>query len=211
VIRVLIADDHTLFRLGLKAVIDAEAEIEIAGEARNLDELLQLAARPNYDVVVTDLRMPGSEGVEVLQALKTRWPRLPVLALSVYSEDQYAVRALRAGAAGYVSKSSGAEELVEAIRTVASGRMFVSQALAQILANWLEDLQQVPPHETLSERERAVLCMLASGMSLSEIAGHLALSIKTVSTYKARTLKKLNAATNADLIAYAVRHQLCDR
>jgi DNA-binding NarL/FixJ family response regulator len=134
-----------------------------------------------------------------------------VLALSVYSEDQYAVRALRAGAAGYVSKSSGAEELVEAIRTVASGRMFVSQALAQILANWLEDLQQVPPHETLSERERAVLCMLASGMSLSEIAGHLALSIKTVSTYKARTLKKLNAATNADLIAYAVRHQLCDR
>ncbi len=209
-IRVLIADDYPIVRLGIKALIQGEADMEVAGEAGSADELLRLAARLDYDVVLTDFIMPDKDGLEILQDLEKLGPGLPVLVMSVHPEDQYGVRALRAGAAGYITKGGGAAELLLAIRRVASGRKYVSPELAEVLATRLNNSEQAAPHEKLSEREYAVLCMLASGKTTGDIARHLSLSVKTVSTYRTRTLKKLRLRTNADLIAYAIRHYLCE-
>ncbi len=209
-IRILIADDHPIIRLGLKTLIKGEGGMAVVGEAEGADELLGLAATRECDVIVMDISMPGRGGLDVLQDLRKAKPELPVLILSVHPEDQCGVRALRAGAAGYVTKSSAASELVGAIRSVASGRKYVSPALAEILATRLGDQDDVAVHEKLSNREYLVLCMLASGKTIGEIAQGFSLSVKTVSTYRHRALQKMGVRTDAQLIAYAVRHRLCE-
>ncbi len=209
-IRVLIADDHPVIRLGLKTLLNGEGDMAVVGEAESAEGLLALAATRECDVIVMDISMPGRGGLDALQDLSTGRPRLPVLILSVYPEDQHGVRALRAGASGYVTKCSIASELVGAIRTVANGRKYVSPVLAEVLATQLGDHAQVAAHEKLSHREYVVLCMLASGKTIGEIAQQLSLSVKTISTYRHRVLQKMNARTNAELIVYAVRHGLCE-
>ncbi len=210
-IRVLIADDHPVIRVGLKTLFKGEGDMAVVGEAESAEELLALAATRDCDVIVMDISMPGRGGLDALQDLCKGRPRPPVLVLSVHPEDQYGVRALRAGAAGYVTKCSIPSELVGAIRTVTSGRKYVSPALAEILATRLGDHDEHAVHDKLSDREYAVLRMLASGQTVGEIAQQFSLSVKTVSTYRHRLLRKMNCRTNAELIAYAVRHGLCDQ
>jgi DNA-binding NarL/FixJ family response regulator len=207
-IRVLIADDHAVVREGLKRIVAQNADMEVAGEAGNGHEVLDFARRHECDLVLLDLAMPGKDGLDTLKELKLLRPHLPVLVLSVYPEEQYAVRLLRAGAAGYLTKESAPEELVAAIRKVSRGGRYVSEALAEQLAVLLGSGTDRPPHETLSDREFRVMVMLASGKTASEVAEALCLSVKTISTYRSRTLRKMNMRNNAELSFYAVKHGL---
>jgi DNA-binding NarL/FixJ family response regulator len=208
VIRILIADDHAIVREGLKQIVRETADMAIAGEASSGEELLDLARTESGDVVLLDLAMPGRGGIDTLRQLKKENPELPVLILSIYPEDQYAVRALRDGASGYLTKETAPDELVVAIRKAAQGRKYVSAALAERLALDLESDAQEVPHEALSDREYQVMLMLSSGRTVSEIAEELALSVKTISTNRARLLKKMGMKTNAELIFYAVKQGL---
>ena len=207
-IRVLIADDHAVVREGLKRIVAENADMEVAGEAGNGHEVLDFARRHECDLVLLDLAMPGKDGLDTLKELKLLRPHLPVLVLSVYPEEQYAVRLLRAGAAGYLTKESAPEELVAAIRKVSRGGRYVSEALAEQLAVLLGSGTDRPPHETLSDREFRVMVMLASGKTASEVAEALCLSVKTISTYRSRALRKMNMRNNAELSFYAVKHGL---
>ena len=207
-IRILIADDHAIVREGLKQIVRETADMAIAGEASSGEELLDLARTESGDVVLLDLAMPGRGGIDTLRQLKKENPELPVLILSIYPEDQYAVRALRDGASGYLTKETAPDELVVAIRKAAQGRKYVSAALAERLALDLESDAQEVPHEALSDREYQVMLMLSSGRTVSEIAEELALSVKTISTNRARLLKKMGMKTNAELIFYAVKQGL---
>jgi DNA-binding NarL/FixJ family response regulator len=207
-IRVLIADDHAVVREGLKRIVAENADMEVAGEAGNGHEVLDFARRHECDLVLLDLAMPGKDGLDTLKELKLVRPHLPVLVLSVYPEEQYAVRLLRAGAAGYLTKESAPEELVAAIRKVSRGGRYVSEALAEQLAVLLGSGTDRPPHETLSDREFRVMVMLASGKTASEVAEALCLSVKTISTYRSRALRKMNMRNNAELSFYAVKHGL---
>jgi len=207
-IRVLIADDHAVVREGLKRIVAENADMEVAGEAGNGHEVLDFARRRECDLVLLDLAMPGKDGLDTLKELKLLRPHLPVLVLSVYPEEQYAVRLLRAGAAGYLTKESAPEELVAAIRKVSRGGRYVSEALAEQLAVLLGSGTDRPPHETLSDREFRVMVMLASGKTASEVAEALCLSVKTISTYRSRALRKMNMRNNAELSFYAVKHGL---
>ncbi len=207
-IRVLIADDHAVVREGLKRIVAQNADMEVAGEAGNGHEVLDFARRHECDLVLLDLAMPGKDGLDTLKELKLLRPHLPVLVLSVYPEEQYAVRLLRAGAAGYLTKESAPEELVSAIRKVSRGGRYVSEALAEQLAVLLGSGTDRPPHETLSDREFRVMVMLASGKTASEVAEALCLSVKTISTYRSRALRKMNMRNNAELSFYAVKHGL---
>jgi two-component system, NarL family, invasion response regulator UvrY len=207
-IRVLIADDHAVVREGLKRIVAQNADMEVAGEAGNGHEVLDFARRHECDLVLLDLAMPGKDGLDTLKELKLLRRHLPVLVLSVYPEEQYAVRLLRAGAAGYLTKESAPEELVSAIRKVSRGGRYVSEALAEQLAVLLGSGTDRPPHETLSDREFRVMVMLASGKTASEVAEALCLSVKTISTYRSRALRKMNMRNNAELSFYAVKHGL---
>jgi DNA-binding NarL/FixJ family response regulator len=207
-IRVLIADDHAVVREGLKRIVAENADMEVAGEAGNGHEVLDFARRHECDLLLLDLAMPGKDGLDTLKELKLVRPHLPVLVLSVYPEEQYAVRLLRAGAAGYLTKESAPEELVAAIRKVSRGGRYVSEALAEQLAVLLGSGTDRPPHETLSDREFRVMVMLASGKTASEVAEALCLSVKTISTYRSRALRKMNMRNNAELSFYAVKHGL---
>ena len=207
-IRLLIADDHAVVREGLKRIVAENADMEVAGEAGNGHEVLDFARRHECDLVLLDLAMPGKDGLDTLKELKLVRPHLPVLVLSVYPEEQYAVRLLRAGAAWYLTKESAPEELVAAIRKVSRGGRYVSEALAEQLAVLLGSGTDRPPHETLSDREFRVMVMLASGKTASEVAEALCLSVKTISTYRSRTLRKMNMRNNAELSFYAVKHGL---
>jgi DNA-binding NarL/FixJ family response regulator len=207
-IRVLIVDDHAVVRRGVKQIVGQESDMTVIGEARNAEEMLAFVRRQDCDVVVEDISMPGRSGLEALQELKREHPKLQVLVLSVHPEERYAVRALRLGAAGYVTKDSAAEELVQAIRKVMSGGRYLSSNLATTLVNNLTAGAGSPRHEVLSARERQVLCLVGSGRSVAEIAQDLALSIKTVGTYRTRILEKLQMRTTADLIHYAVTNRL---
>lgn len=207
-IRVLIADDHAVVREGLKRIVAENADMEVAGEAGNGHEVLDFARRLECDLVLLDLAMPGKGGLETLKELKLLRPHLPVLVLSVYPEEQYAVRLLRAGAAGYLTKESAPEDLVAAIRKVSRGGRYVSEALAEQLAVLLGSGTDRPPHETLSDREFRVMVMLASGKTASEVAEALCLSVKTISTYRSRALRKMNMRNNAEFSFYAVKHGL---
>ena len=209
-IRVLIADDHAVVREGLKQIVTESADMTIAGEASNGHEVLDLARTRDCDVVLLDLAMPGKDGLDTLKELRLLRPELPVMILSVYPEDQYAVRLLRAGAAGYLTKESAPEELVTAIRKVSRGGRYVSETLGEQLALLLDSGTDRPPHETLSDREFRVMIMLASGKTVTEVADALCLSVKTISTYRSRALVKMNMRNNAEFSFYAVKHGLLD-
>ncbi|HSP06032.1 MAG TPA: response regulator transcription factor [Acidobacteriota bacterium] len=209
-LRILIGDDHALIREGLKKILKAAQDIAVVSEAQNAREVIEEVKKQELDVVILDISLPGKSGLELLKDLKQDYPRLPVLILSMHPEDRFAVRALKAGAAGYVTKESAVEELVKAIRKVVQGRKYVSPALAEKLAFDLETDTGKAPHENLSDREYQVLCLIAVGKSVREIAGELFLSISTVNTYRARILEKMNMKTDAELIRYAVQNQLVD-
>ncbi len=207
-IRLLIADDHAIVREGLKQIVAEIGDMAVDGEASNGQQVMELVRQRDWDVVLLDLGMPGRGGIDTLRQLKREKPDLPVLILSIYPEDQYAVRALKDGAAGYLTKESAPEELVKAIRKAAKGGKYVSPALAERLAYELETNSDKPPHERLSDREYQVMLMLASGRTVGQIAEELSLSVKTVSTNRARLLRKMGMKTNAELTYYAVKRQL---
>ena len=207
-IRVLIADDHPVVRQGLRQIVAAAPGMAPAGEACDGNEVLEKVRRDRYDVLVLDITMPGLSGLDLLKQLKAEQPQLPVVMLTLHSEEQYAVRFLRAGAAGYLTKDSPPAELIEAIRRAAKGGRYVSSALAERLALRLDAPADTPLHSTLSDREFQVLCLLAEGRTVTDAAQHLALSVKTVSTHRARVLKKMHMSTTAELIRYAIEHQL---
>ena len=209
-IRVLIADDHAVVRQGLKQILRDTREMVVAGEAVNGQEVLEKVRAEAWDVVILDISMPGHSGLDILKELKCERPKLPVLVLSMYSEDQFAMRVLKAGASGYLTKDSAPDELVKAIRKVVSGGKYVSPFLAEKLAFEIGMDSSKLPHETLSDREFQVLRMIATGKAVKEIAAELSLSVKTISTYRARLLQKMNLTTNAELIHYAIQNRLID-
>jgi two-component system, NarL family, invasion response regulator UvrY len=209
-IRVLIADDHEIVRRGIIDIMSDDEEVVVVGQACSVPELLDLAGHCPCDVLILDVSMPGRGGIEALTELKRDHPRLQVLVLSVYAEEQYAIRALRAGAAGYLTKGAAPEELLKAVRRVASGRRYVTEALAERLAGAIQPDAEVPPHEHLSHREYHVLQAIAGGRSVGKIAEELSLSVKTVSTYRTRVLGKMGMRTNADLMRYAIDRHLVD-
>ena len=210
-LRILIADDHPLVRRGLKQIIAETSDMVVADEAADGREALSKAATGDYDVVLLDITMPFHSGVDVLSQLRDERPTLPVLMLSMHPEEQYAVRALRAGASGYLTKESAPEELVAAIRKVSTGGKYVSASLAERLAAIVQGDGEALPHETLSRREHQVMCLIASGKTVSEAARELSLSVKTISTYRARILEKLNLKNNAELMRYALKNQLVEQ
>jgi DNA-binding NarL/FixJ family response regulator len=207
-IRILVADDHPIVRQGLKQILSEYPDMTVADEAGNGKEVLSKVAKKDYDIVLLDISMPGRNGLDILKELKSKKPKLPVLVLSIYPEDQYAVRVLKLGAAGYLTKESVPEELVAAIRKVARGRKYVSNYLAEKLASDLEINAEKPLHENLSDREYQVMYMIASGKRLKEISEELSLSIKTISTYRSRIMDKMKMKNNAELIRYALQNSL---
>jgi len=209
-IRVLVADDHAVVRRGLAQILAEAPDMVVAGEASTGREVLQAVWKHDYDVLVLDIAMPEGGGLEVLQQLQTLKPDLRVLILSVYPERQYAVRALKSGAAGYLTKESVPDELIAAIRKVARGRKYVSQSLAEQLAGELRGEVEKEPHETLSDREFQVMILLAAGKSVTDVAEELSLSVKTVSTYRARILEKLNLKSTSEIIRYALERGLVE-
>jgi DNA-binding NarL/FixJ family response regulator len=209
-IRVLIADDHAVVRRGVRLVLESTARIKVAAEAASGPEALDLARKSQFDVAVLDLSMPGPGGLEVLKQFKSEHPRLPVLILTMHPEDQYAVRAFRAGASGYLTKQSIPDELITAVETVAAGRKYITPAVAEALATEVHHDTEKPPHEQLSDREYQVLLRIASGKTVGEIAEELRLSPKTVSTYRGRILEKMAIKTNAELTHYAFQHKLVE-
>jgi two-component system, NarL family, invasion response regulator UvrY len=209
-IRLMIADDHPIVRKGLRRIVEDAPGLEVVGEVGSGLELLERLPRVPADIVLLDVSMPGLRFLEVLQRLRAEHPTVAVLVLSVHPEDQYAVRALRAGASGYLTKDHSPEELTEAIRRVYRGNKYVSAVLAERLAADLAGGSRNIRHELLSDREYEVLCLLGSGRTVKEIAHSLELSPKTVSTYRTRVLEKMGATTNADLVRYASQHGLID-
>jgi len=209
-IRVVVVDDHAVVREGLKRIIAENPGMAVTGEAGDGFEAINVVQKTSCDVVVLDISMPNKSGLDVLKQLQVDHPRLPVLVLSMHAEDQYAVRVLRAGAAGYLTKESAPARLVQAIRKVVRGGKYVSPALAQKLVFDLESGSERPAHELLSDREYQVLCMLSSGKTVTDIANELALSIKTISTYRVRLLEKLKMKNNAELTRYAIKESLVE-
>jgi two-component system invasion response regulator UvrY len=206
--KILVVDDHTVVRDGIKRMFDEQPSMVAFGEASTLHEAITLVREQDWDIVVLDLALGESSGLEVLQELKKLRPKLPVLILSMYAEEQYARRAFKAGAYGYITKDCTRAELVGAITTVLRGRKYVSPTLAELLISDLERGTDQPPHETLSTREFEVICLIASGKTVSEIANILALSVKTISTYRARILEKMGLKTNAAITHYAIQNKL---
>src|SRR5262245_4136862 len=206
--KILIVDDHTVVRDGVKRMFDEQPGATVFGEASTPHEALKLVLGQGWDVMILDLALGERSGLEVLQEVKKLRPRLPVLILSMYAEEQYARRAFKAGASGYITKDCSRTELVGAITKVLQGRKYVSPALAEKLIIDLERGTDQPPHEMLSAREFEVLCLIASGKTVSEIANLLALSDKTISTYRARILEKMDLKTNAALTYYAIHNKL---
>ena len=207
-LRILLADDHAVVRHGVKQILaDAYAGATF-GEAQNAHELLEMVGKEHWDIVVLDLNMPGGNGLEALKQIKLEHPQLPVLILSMYPEDQYAVRTIRAGAAGYLNKESAPEELVQAIHKILHGGEYISADVADELVQYARHEDDQPLHKHLSDREYQVLCLIASGKEVKEISSELGLSAKTISTYRARLMEKMNMKTNAELTHYAVHNEL---
>ncbi len=208
-IRVLIADDHAIVREGLKQIIGSSGSIVVAGEAENGQQAIQQVRSGGFDVLLLDISMPDRNGIDVLKQVKKEFPSLAVLMLTMHREDQYAIRAIKAGASGYLNKQSAPAELVNALHEVAAGRKYITAALAQELANQLGDSDAGRPvHELLSDREYQTLVMIASGKTVGEIAAELALSVKTISMYRTRLLQKMKMRHNAELTHYAIRQKL---
>jgi two-component system invasion response regulator UvrY len=209
-IRVLIADDHAVVRRGLRQILAETPDITAAGEAGTGREVLQRVGDNDYDLVVLDMVLPDSSGLEILQQLRSLRPKLPVLILSVYPEKQYALRALKSGAGGYLTKQSVPDELTAAIRMVAQGGKYISQSLAELMAAEIVQETEGEPYEALSDREYQVMRLLASGHSIGEIATEFSLSPKTISTYRSRILDKLGLNNTAEIIRYAIEHKLVE-
>jgi DNA-binding NarL/FixJ family response regulator len=209
-IRIVIADDHAVVRRGLKEILADESDMEIGAEASTAHELLDLVRKHPWDAVVLDISLPGRSGLEVLAELKQEQPTLPVLVHTMHPEDQFAVRALRAGAAGYLTKDSAPTELVKALRKIVGGGKYVSASLAEKLAASMDVKAVEVPHQILSDREFEVFRLIASGTTVSEIAEQLSLSVKTVSTYRGRILEKMKMKNNADLMRYALQHKVVE-
>jgi len=209
-IRVLIADDHAVVRRGVRQILESETDIEVVGEAGDYADIRRRLKEAQCDVLVLDVQMPGKNGLEVVKSLRDEVPRLAVVMLSTYPEDQYAVRALKAGARGYITKTSAPERIVEAVRTVAAGRKYISAETAEALAATVSGERVESPHTTLSDREFQILKLIASGKKLADIAAALALSPKTVSVYRARILEKMSLSSNAELTHYALKNALVD-
>jgi two-component system invasion response regulator UvrY len=207
-IRILVADDHAIVRNGLKQIVGDTSDMVVAGEASNGQEALNKALKDDYDVVLLDITMPDRSGLDILKEIKSQKPELPVMILSMHPEEQYAVRALKAGAAGYLTKESAPEELINAMRRVSSGGKYVTLSLAEKLASILKAGAEELLHQTLSDREYQVLCMIASGKRVKQIADELLLSTKTISTYRTRVLRKMNMNNNMELTRYAIENQL---
>ena len=208
-IRILIADDHPFVRRGVKQVLTDEFPDTVIGEASTAPELLELAGQHPWNLVILDLTMPGRSGLDALHELKAGWPETPVLVLSMHPEDQFAMRVLRAGADGYLTKESIPEELVQAVRKIMAGGKYIRPSVADLLATQLQqgDVSQ-PPHARLSDREFQVLGLIAHGKTVTHIAEELSLSVKSVSTYRARIMEKLHLNSTADLTRYALEHRL---
>jgi len=207
-IKILIADDHAIVREGLKRIITETSDMSVTGEASCGQEVLSILPTQQFDLIILDISMPGKSGLEILKQIKTDFPEIPVLILSVHPEDQYAVRVLKAGASGYLTKESASAELIDAIRKVSQGRRYVTQSLAEELAFNLTTHNKKPSHETLSDREFEVMCSIASGRTVTEIADSLYLSVKTISTYRSRILTKMKLKSNAELTHYAIKNNL---
>jgi two-component system invasion response regulator UvrY len=209
-IRVLIADDHVIVRRGLRQILAETSDIAVTGEAETGLEAIKIAREDAFEVMLLDISLPDKNGIEVLKQIKKEQPRLAVLMLSMHAEREFAVRALKAGASGYLTKQSAPAQLVTAIRQVAAGKKYVSAALAEELANALGEDTEQPLHETLSDREFQTLRMIASGKTLSGISAELCLSPKTVSVYRSRLLGKLKLKNNSELTRYAIKNRLVD-
>jgi DNA-binding NarL/FixJ family response regulator len=208
-IRVITIDDHPVVRRGLKQIIAAEQDMQVVGEAENAREALRVIREIACDAVVLDITLPDASGLDVLSRLKSERPTLPVLIMSIHDEEQYALRVLKTGASGYLMKNSIPEELIKAIRKITSGGKYISPSIAERLVSEFASPEK-SPHEKLSDREFQILCMIASGKSLKEIGEALCISGKTVSTYRARILEKMNMKTNADLVGYALKNRLIE-
>ena len=206
--KILIADDHAVVRAGLRQIISEVADMSVTAEAADGREVLKKLRETDFDLVVLDLTMPGISGLDVLKQIKIEFPKLPVLILSIHSERHYAVRVLKAGASGYLTKESAPDELIRAIRKVILGRKYVSDSLAEKLAVDLTNGPKKVLHESLSDREYQVMLMIAGGKMVKEIAVELSLSQKTISTYRARVLEKMKMKTNSDLMRYAFQNKL---
>jgi two-component system invasion response regulator UvrY len=206
--RILIADDHTVVRKGLRQILKEEFLAADIVEVADADDLFNHVIREPWDIVISDISMPGRSGLEVLQQIRQNYPKLPVLILSVHPEEQYAVRVLKAGASGYLNKESAEDELVKAVRCVLLGKKYITHTLAEKIAESIDQEGTKFPHEYLSDREFEVFKLLAAGRSVSEIGEKLSLSATTISTYRARIMTKMNVRTNADLTLYAIEHKL---
>ena len=209
-LKVLLADDHAIIRDGLKQILADTDDLVAAGEAANGLEVLQLVRGGDWDLLVLDISMPGRNGIDLIHLVHAEIPKLPILILSMHQEEQYAVRALHAGAAGYVTKESDSDILLAAMRRVASGGVYVSDKVAEIMARGLRPVSDEPLHTQLSDREFQVFEMLVRGIGLTEIASEFSLSVKTISTHKSRILQKMNFSNMAEMIRYAIAHKLVD-
>ena len=208
-IRIIIVDDHPVVRRGLKQILHEEPDVKVVGEAESAQEALKIIRTIDCDAVVLDISLPGASGVEILKQLKYEYKKLPVLILSVHPEEQYAVRVMKAGASGYLTKESAPEELVKAIRKIISGGKYISSSFAERLIMDI-DASGKPRHEKLSDREFEIMRMIAQGKAIKKIAEELYLSEKTVSTYRTRLLEKMNMTTNAEIISYALENELIE-
>jgi len=207
-INVLIADDHAVVRRGIRQIISEDPEIDVLGEASNADEIMAQLFDKQWNIIILDITMPGKNGLDVLIEIKRKRPEIKILILSMHPEEEIALRALKTGASGYLNKDSVPGELIKAIRKVYNGGKYISSALAESLAFNFEKDTGIPRYELLSEREFQVMCLIASGNTLSQIAEELSLSVKTVSTYRTRILDKMNMKSNVELTHYAIKHKL---
>ena len=206
-IRILIADDHPIVREGYKKILMSQPDMDVTGEAGNGQEVLDLIQKKDFDLILLDISMPGRSGLEILKELKSQKPHLPVMILSIYPEEQYAVRAFRDGASGYLTKASTPKELISAIRKVSQGGRYVTEALAEKLTYFPGDADKAP-HEKLSDREYQVMLLIASGKTVTQAAEELCLSVKTISTYRRHILEKMQFSTNAEITMYAIQNKL---
>ncbi len=206
----MIVDDHAVVRKGLKQIFEEHPDLQVVDEAGSGNQLLDKLKKTECDVIILDISMPGKDGIDTLKDIKAERPDMPVLIFTMYPEEQYAVRVLKAGASGYLNKENEPEELIKAIHKVAQGRKYISSFLAELLASNLEIDGKKPLHESLSDREFQVMCMIASGKTVTQVARELSLSINTISTYRIRIMEKMNMSNNAEITHYAIKNRLVD-